>query len=372
MSTRVVAVLFCLMIAACGGDTVKGVLRPVAVEAEGARRLPMLAVTSRGFDAATGDFTNERAKSLSFQSLVLSIPPGHKDGEIEWPEAVPGDPKRHFVTLANQVFDETRLHAALDRSLPPSGEVLVFVHGYNTEHEEGVFRLGQIAADSGIQALPVLFSWPSRGNVTDYLTDRESTLAARNRLRHFLTLLSRHPRVKRFDVMAHSMGTFLTMETLVQAKLAGDGEFAGRLNTLILAAPDIDVDVFMSQFEVIGRRPRPTVILISRDDKALKVSSRLAGDVVRVGAASSRARASVEAIRKLGFTVIDLTGQESGDRANHATFATSPLVVRQLGNQLRGGLGKSAQGSSAGAFVLDTTGALIEAPSRIFNTVTGR
>lgn len=225
--------------------------------------------------------------------------------------------------------------------------------------------------DSAAPPLPILFSWPSRGQIKDYLTDRESTLAARNRLRQLLSMLASHPRVRSIDLLAHSMGTFLTMETLVHAKLSGDGEFRNKLNMLALAAPDIDVDVFMTQFEIIGRRPRPTVIIISRDDKALQVSSRLAGDVVRVGAASPRARASVEAIERLGFTVVDLTDLETSDRVSHTKFAASPLVVRQLGAQIRS-VAAGNPSSATGSFVVDAAGTIIEAPARIFNQVTGR
>lgn len=363
-------VLIVWVLAGCASTPHPEALVPVAERDPTARTVPLLVATSRGLDGA-GGFSTERAKALNFQKILLSIPPGHKHGDIEWQDGPVGDPKQHFVTLENDLLDEAAFRAALDRSIPPSGDVLVFVHGYNTNHEDGVFRLGQIVADAKVPALPILFSWPSRGQIKDYLTDRESTLAARNRLRHFLSMLASHPRVRRIDVLAHSMGTFLTMETLVHARLAGDGEFRNKLHMLVLASPDIDVDVFMTQFEIIGRRSRPTIIMISRDDKALQVSSRLAGDVVRVGAASPRARASVEAIERLGFTVIDLTNLETSDRVNHTKFAASPLVVRQLGEQIRSGAGGNPA-AATGSFVVNATGTIIEAPARIFNQVTGR
>lgn len=371
MIARSLLLALTLLLSACGGDHVKGVLIPVAATVAGATPVDLLVATSRTYDDATGEFSASRGKTVSYQRLRLSIPPTHKPGAIEWPDVVPGNPETNFVSLANAQLDDAAFDAAVSAMVPPSGEVLVFVHGYNTDYEEGVFRFAQIVADSNIKTLPILFSWPSRGETKDYLTDRESTLASRNRLRQFLDRLGRHPRVKRFDIMAHSMGTFLTMETLVQAKLAGNPEFSGKLGTLILAAPDIDVDVFLTQFETIGRRPRPTVIMISRDDRALMLAQRLAGDVVRVGAASITARASVEAIKAYGFTVVDLTEVESTDSANHAKFAASPLVVQKLGirlndaNALPGGQG-------VGAFVINATGAVLEAPSKVFDTVTQR
>ncbi|MCA0424805.1 MAG: alpha/beta hydrolase [Proteobacteria bacterium] len=349
-----------------------GALVPVEASAPGAKSVALLAATTRGISSETGAFNSTRAKALSFQKLTVSIPPNHKTGEIEWPETLPGKAEKSFVTLSNEMLDEARFNAMVDRMIPANGQVLVFVHGYNTTHEDAVFRLAQIINDSEMKALPILFSWPSRGVVKDYLTDRESIFASRTRMLRMFTMLSRHPRVKGIDVLAHSMGTMLTMETLQMAKLAGKPDFGGKLNLLILAAPDIDVDVFMTQFEVIGRRKGQTVILVSRDDKALKLSSRLAGDVVRVGAASPSARASLAAIEKYGFTVIDLTDLSSSDSINHSKFAASPLVVRKLSLRMSDNQTVDGAVPRVGSFMIDTAGRVLEAPVNILRGATGR
>lgn len=373
MFKRLVTLAFCLALTACASREMPGALVPVEMAAPNAATLDLLVASSRGISRTTGVFDSSRAKTVNYQRLKLSIPPDHKTGEIEWPKSLPGDPEKHFVSLANDMFDETQLTARLNRMIPASGQVLVFIHGYNTTHEEGVFRLAQIAHDAKLDALPVLFSWPSRGAVKDYLTDRESALSARTRLLHFLSVLSRHPRVKNFDVLAHSMGTMLTMETLMLAKLAGNPDFSGKMNTLILAAPDIDVDVFLAQFEVIGRRKGQTAIMTSRDDKALQLSRRLAGDVVRVGASSATAKASVEAIKKYGFTVVDLTELASGDAANHTKFASSPLIVQKLGARVQDGNSDHAGGlPGVGAFFVDAAGHILDAPSTVLREITQR
>ena len=43
-----------------------------------------------------------------------------------------------------------------------AGKVGVFVHGYNSNYQESLYRLAQITADGNIKATPVAFSWPSR------------------------------------------------------------------------------------------------------------------------------------------------------------------------------------------------------------------
>ena len=369
---RFLAVALCLALAACGQTTSQMMLKPVEAEATGARRVPLLVATPRGLDEATGEFNNERKEHLTYNSLTVSLPPGHVQGQVEWPSGPVGDPEKHFVTLANTVMDETTFQRELDRHLPPSGDVLVFMHGYNTAYEEGVYRLAQIAGDAKLISLPLLFSWPSRGDLTDYLTDRESAMASRNRLMHLLELLSRHPRIRRIDVMAHSMGTLLAMETLVQMKLKGNGELNNKLNTIVLAAPDIDVDVFRAQFEIIGKRNKPTIVMTSRDDKALNLSRRIAGNVVRAGAASLRSRKTIEFVQRMGITAYDLTEIETSDKTNHGKFASSPAVVQQLGAQLNGNDKQQNPITTVGTFFIDAAGEILATPSNVLSRVTGR
>jgi esterase/lipase superfamily enzyme len=100
------------------------------------------------------------------------------------------------------------------------------------------------------------------------------------------------------------------------------------LRHIILVAPDIDIDVFKEQAEPFPRRERRVYVLISKDDKALAVSRRIAGEVNRVGAESANELA------ELGVTVIDLTEVDDESSLNHAKFADSPEVVQLIGDAI--------------------------------------
>jgi len=139
MRLPAVLLLVVLALAGCASTPRPEALVPVATRDPNARTLPLLVATSRGLDGA-GGFSSERSRTLNFQRILLSIPPGHKEGEIEWQDGAVGDPGRHFVTLENELLNEAAFRASLERSIPASGEVLVFVHGYNTNHEDGIFR----------------------------------------------------------------------------------------------------------------------------------------------------------------------------------------------------------------------------------------
>ena len=88
---------------------------------------------------------------------------------------------------------------------------------------------------------------------------------------------------RRIDIVAHSMGTWVTMEALRQLALSGDRDLGGKLGDVVLASPDIDVDVFKSQMRRYGKPDRPFFLMLSADDRALKLSGIIAGNRPRVG-----------------------------------------------------------------------------------------
>src|SRR5690606_31302625 len=122
------------------------------------------------------------------------------------------------------------------------GRALVFVHGFNTSFDDAVYRLTQIVHDSGYRGTPLLFTWASSGKAYDYMYDRESATAARDALEATLRLAASSG-AERVDIIAHSMGAWVTMEAIRQMAIGGDSTLGGKLGDVLLASPDIDVDV---------------------------------------------------------------------------------------------------------------------------------
>jgi esterase/lipase superfamily enzyme len=89
--------------------------------------------------------------------------------------------------------------------------------------------------------------------VFDYDYDKESTNYSRVAFEQTLRTLAKDPDVKDVTVMAHSMGTWLAMESLRQMAIR-DGRVASKIDNVILASPDIDVDVF-APMDRDGRTP---------------------------------------------------------------------------------------------------------------------
>ena len=284
-----------------------------------------------------GTPTTGEAGQAKFLTTTISVPPGHEAGVIERPSITPETKKRHFVIVGQRKLDEAQFNAEIASQVSGrvgvSRDVLVFIHGFNTGYDEARFRLAQIVTDSGFTGVPVLFTWPSRNKFLAYGSDRESATASRDALEKLLRDLGQTPGVGRVHVLAHSMGTFLAMEALRQNAIAGQADLNGKLGDVMLAAPDIDLDVFRSQLARIGKSARISVFAAA-DDRALSLSSTLAGDRQRVGALNLDDPKQVDEIARLGVRVYDLTASKGADIFRHGTFAEAPQVVKAIGAQL--------------------------------------
>ena len=221
----------------------------------------------------------------------------------------------------------------------PAGKrnVFVFVHGFNTLFAEAAYTATQLIHDSGAPAVPVLFTWASRGEPLQYVYDTNSATVARDSLEHTLKLVMAS-NAEKVNILAHSMGNWVTVEALRQAKLQGGGaKYADKIGLVVLASPDLDMDVFKSELRAFGKVHKPFYVVLSRDDKALGLSNFIAGGQGRVGNTTDTAE-----LTELGATVIDLTDVTAMDSANHGKFMELAAVGPQLREVLAGGIHSSA------------------------------
>jgi len=336
---RLVALIVTLWLAGCAGLP-EGVLVPLDYDVPGASRVPILVATTRAPSDNPGIlYTGERGPEIDLNEIVVSIPPdeNREIGEVQWPRKLPPDPAKDFATLSvKKLPDAKAAEAWYLEHRTPNRRLLVFVHGFNNRYESAVYRFAQIAHDSRMEATPMLFTWPSRGSLFAYGYDKESTNYSRTALESLLKGAADRPEVGEITVLAHSMGTWLTVEALRQMAIRNGG-VPSKIENVILAAPDLDVDVFRQQLADMGpKRPKFTVF-VSDDDRALQVSRRISGNVDRLGAIDISDPQYQVLLEREGISVFDLTALRGGDRLNHSKFAQSPEVVRLLGERLIAG-----------------------------------
>ncbi len=329
-------VMLSVLVSGCAGR-LEGVLQPTSVKAEGVQVIDMLVATTRrpSGDPATL-FSGERGNDLELTEISISIPPDEmrEIGQVQWPKKLPADPMKFFTTLSVEpVTNDKMLNDWGKEHVGKNGRVMIFVHGFNNTYEDSIYRFAQIVHDSKADAAPVIFTWPSRASIFDYNYDKESTNYSRDALEEVIRIAVKQPKVKEVVIMAHSMGTWLTMEALRQIAIR-DGSLPSKITEVILASPDLDVDVFGKQLNSMGKKPPHLTVFVSRDDRALSISRRISGNVDRLGQIDPSKEPYRTALENAGITVIDLTALKVGDSLNHGKFAESPEVVQLIGQRL--------------------------------------
>ena len=318
-----------------------------------------VATTREAADKPVEGFTVEREEELSYAAFEISIPPNHEPGEIEWPYSRKANLDEQFAVLKHTILTQSAFESMVARQARKSKDrhAAIFVHGFNVSFQEGLFRMAQLAADSNVSGVPILFSWPSQARVLDYATDKESATFSRDGLTEVLQEVTGISSVRSVMLFGHSMGGWLSMEALRQLALTGDRNALRKLN-VILAAPDIDEDVFTTQLEAIGPLDPPILVMVSSDDRALQASRFIQGNRQRAGQLDITDPEVIEQAREMNVTLLDISSLSSSDALNHSRYAALAAIYPELNDDMVLGSGMR----SAGAKTLDAVARAVSAP----------
>ncbi len=210
----------------------------------------------------------------------------------------------------------------------PGREALIFVHGFNVEFWEAMVRAAQLAADLDIDGVVAAYSWPSRGNVLCYPTDRQEIIAPHiDELRKMISAIALTPGVGRVTVVAHSMGCEFLLPALKDLEL----ELSGRkdiprplIKDVIFAAPDVDLAHFAGIVPKLSRLAGRVSVYCSEKDSALSWGRWLLMSHDRAGNQAGKLAAVLAAGKAEGVDTIDTT-QASADMIGHSDFASSAI-----------------------------------------------
>lgn len=251
-------------------------------------------------------FSSERSPDLVYAEARLKPPSDSLLGSSGWSIA-----KVDAVDHSNAA--QTFAQAALGRDL------LLYIHGYRESFETAAASTVDLSEGIRFPGATGLFTWPSAASTLSYVADRESAMWSRDALEDLLTAIAKTPSGGRIHIVAHSMGTLLTLETLRMVRASGGQSAMERIGAVVLAAPDIDIDLFARGLERLGPDARKITVISSTNDRALAVSSRLAGGILRAGAADR------ERLEALGVRVADAS-EFGGGIINHDLFLSNKEV----------------------------------------------
>jgi esterase/lipase superfamily enzyme len=330
LAAVLIAGLSALAVAGCGTMG----MEEIAPTPAGPRPISVFVVSTRkGESGAASEAGNDGEPRDSLQ--MIGAPPDHKIGQLERPSIGAPDPSKHFALVSRRGLDESGFQGGLASHLSgrigSNRDILLYVHGFNTSYDESRFRLAQIVEDGRFGGVPVLFTWPSTNNLLDYGAAKENATISRDALAKLIRQLTETPGVGRVHILAHSMGAWLAMEALREDAIAGAPALGEKLGDVMLAAPDIDLNVFRQQAARVD--PSHVVVLVAVNDRALSLSRSLAGDRPRLGALDPKNPADRSSLEALGVRVYDLS-READIFIGHGAYADAPDALRTIGAQI--------------------------------------
>ena len=293
------------------------------------------------YDASVG--------ALSYGRALVTIPTTHTPGSLElpsiWKLELTPDPSKHFILKSVTPLDPEGARAEMVKRLEAATRkaLMVFVHGYNVSFAETAMRTAQLAHDLNFPGLPFFFSWPSAAQVTGYLRDVETAQLSEDAFDKVLDDLARLPDTDIY-LIAHSMGSRIVSQVLKSR--VDRGKAPTRLTELLLAAPDINADLFRTVIapRLQAMQGTQTTVYASSSDLALMASKAVHG-YARVGETAGGVFVFP------GLETIDASRATLSVRAfGHSYLTDSATVLKDIQSILRQKLKAGQRGlSEAGA-----------------------
>jgi esterase/lipase superfamily enzyme len=219
----------------------------------------------------------------------VSIPRAHEAGELEEPSVFTltfrEDPAKHVVLMEVKAMPKNRWYENLNASIAAgrAAQAFVFIHGYNVAFADAARRTAQIKYDLGFAGPAILFSWPSHGRESLYLADEANAEWSAPRFADFLVELRRRTGATTIHLIAHSLGNRVLSRALERIDLDPTITPKPKFSQIVLAAPDMDAEVFREQLAPRMRRlARGITLYGSSDDRAI-LASREAHQIARAG-----------------------------------------------------------------------------------------
>jgi len=226
---------------------------------------------------------------LAFGSCDVTIPPNHKEGNIEgpslWRLEFSANPDENIAIRRVDPAAKVQFFHDLNEAVGGSKgrQAFVFVHGYNVTFEDAVKRTAQLAYDMRFGGVPITYSWPSKGSIFGYGDDEKQIEGTKENLKGFLRDVQAQSGASAIYLIAHSMGNRALLAALSQLASETQGKEVQAFKQVVLAAPDVaKADFKQLTGNIVTRSPHLT-LYVSSHDQALLLSSRLHGGLDRAG-----------------------------------------------------------------------------------------
>jgi len=174
-------------------------------------------------------------------------------------------------------------------------EIMVYVHGTKVDFANSAILTAEIDYFTGRDFVGFAFAWPSHQNILYYLSgiDVRRALNSSASLQSLLVLLSEHTTAKHINILSYSAGGKVASKALFEMRQTfsnldpSELKEKFRLGSVVLAAADVSVDIFLERIPAISELAHQVVITVTDDDDVLKAAERFMGGTFRAGSSES-------------------------------------------------------------------------------------
>jgi esterase/lipase superfamily enzyme/ABC-type sugar transport system substrate-binding protein len=282
--------------------------------------LHILYATNRALvDSNKQIFSGEIDKRTNYGIAYVRVPERHLFGQLETKQQWDGSDAQAsvFMLKKRQGMTSDNFKSTIISSTVKTA--VIFVPGFHNNFDDSLFRFAQIIWDGQLRdMIPVLFSWPSRDDLKDYIYDGESATNSVDAFEKLILFLQNDCKVTNINVIAHSMGNRVVVAAL--ADLAKHNEIT-TIGELVLAAADVNTNEFNQKAELIEEAAYGVTLYVSSSDRALELSEGVA-QMPRVGKVDSDGPLIIDGVDSIDVTNLgdDIFG------LNHGTYSDSPVV----------------------------------------------
>jgi len=223
-------------------------------------------------------YGSDRDKKLNCGTCHVAIPDGHKMGQVGGGFLNRLNPwKDNRLRVIDRTSSETdEFWESLRESVLNIGveerDSLVFIHGYNVSFDEAAIRAAQLGFDLKIGGATGFFSWPSKARTKCYTHDEATIQASEPFLKEYLERFIDRSGSERVHLIAHSMGNRGLLRASNNIVNGLSTEAKKRINQIVLAAPDVDAQVFEQLARTLVENSKRVTLYACDKDKAVRLS----------------------------------------------------------------------------------------------------
>jgi len=227
--------------------------------------------SNKGYSAA-------RDNVVHYGSCRVFIPQSHKIGSIgsPWWKRLLTLTDDRLRLLSVDEFEQSAYWSGIAAQLAAidAGErcALVFVHGYNVSFQDAALRAAQIGFDLSVKGAMAFFGWPSQGSTRGYPADEATIEASEGVIADFMTDFAERSGATAVHIIAHSMGNRGVLRAVNRIATQAQRRSGKAFGQVILAAADVDADVFRQLSAAYAEVASRTTLYVSKRDLAVEAS----------------------------------------------------------------------------------------------------